>query len=235
MIASDEPYDFDILKRSDGHGDLADIHPEDERREKVEIAGGGHGKERHINRVIQQEGRPGDKTPEITQPAQRQEVTAARDRVGGGEFRVRQPDHDIDEPSQGKGGRGQSLRRRDHESHGGVNVGADIGIAPGVRAPHRNIAPQIGATRLATAVPLRSDPPLIRSCCQSSSGQNGLAVEQVGHQHDRDVGVPLEGPSQGRRGAIVQEALPPMRRDELGQHDRHERVLALLVQGVDVG
>jgi hypothetical protein len=136
----DEPDDFDVWKWAEGDGNLADVNPEDPGGEEVDVTGRSDGEECDVNRVIEQERCAGDKAPEIAQTAQCEILSTACNRIGGGEFGVCQADHDIDQAGEGEGSGSESLCGGDDESECGVDVGADIGVAPGVRTPDRYIA-----------------------------------------------------------------------------------------------
>ena len=71
-------------------------------------------------------------------------MSTARDRISRGEFGIRQTYQDIDETGKGKSERRRALAGAYHQAEGDIDVGADIGIAPHVRTPHRYVTAQFG-------------------------------------------------------------------------------------------
>ena len=93
------PDDGHVVERPNVDGDRSQ-----RREEEIYIPGGSDGKKSDVNRVVEQQGRTGDETPEIPQSPQGEILPTAGNRVSRSQFGIGQADHDVDEAGQGKSG-----------------------------------------------------------------------------------------------------------------------------------
>ena len=68
----------------------------------------------------------------------------------------------------------------------------------------------------------------------NQGGSHGSVLQKVGHKHHGYIRVLLKCPPQAARRPVMQEALPPVGRNEFGQHDSYKGIRLLIVHRVDI-
>ncbi|MDC4227417.1 MAG: hypothetical protein MPW15_25070 [Candidatus Manganitrophus sp.] len=114
------------LERADIDGEFANG-----REEKVDIPGGSGREERNADGVIEQQRGAGDQSPDVAQPPRCVVLPSPRHRVGGGKFGIGEADQDINKTGGGESKRRRPMGGAHHQAERHINVGADIGVAPG--------------------------------------------------------------------------------------------------------
>ena len=96
-----------------------------QRRQMAQIADAAPRKERDVDREVEQHGPARDEPQKISEPAHDKILTAACHRVGRGEFGVGKSDANVRRPPG----------HADDQAECDKDVGADVGVPPGVRTP----------------------------------------------------------------------------------------------------
>ena len=136
----------EVREADDQAQDHDEVHRRARRRREprdqiAEVADAAPGEERDVDREVEQHGPAGHEAQQIAEPAHDEVLSAAGDRIGGGEFGVGEADADVDEAGEQErdvrsaGGGAEDETQRDED------VGADVGVTPGVRAPRRDRSP----------------------------------------------------------------------------------------------